>query len=257
MTDSPDADLLNIFWVEVKEYLEALNNGLLQVEMLSEEDESARKNVLREMNRVAHSMKGAARAVGINLIETIAHYMEEIFGAAQDSKLMIEPDVADVLYDGIDLIQQVVAGEENDSETVAAVLANMERIIATIGGEAPTITPPTPSGSDASEVIEAPAVESASESQSPTVIVRPVEETIRVTVSKLDRLMAEASELLVSRMHSEDHARHIRQLRQQLNRWGREWRTVRAAYIRLARRMQDSPDDLASDLSSLFKFLEV
>ncbi len=259
MTDSSDADLLNIFWIEVKEYLEALNNGLLQVEMLPEEDKSARQNVLREMNRVAHSMKGAARAVGINLIETLAHYMEEIFGAAQNDKLTIEPDVADVLYDGVDLIQQVVAGEENDSETVAAVLANMERIIATIGGEASPTAPPSsppPLDNDTSEGAATPPVEPTSESQSPAIIIRPVEETIRVTVSKLDRLMAEASELLIARMHSEDHARHIRQLRQQLSRWGKEWRTVRAAYIRLARRMQDSADDLATDLSALFKFLE-
>ena len=118
MTDSSDADLLNIFWIEVNEYLQSLNMALLQVETVSPGDASL-EETLREMNRVAHSMKGAARAVGISVIETVSHYMEEVFEAALNKTLELTPEVADSLYDGLDLIQNVVNGEENKSETVA------------------------------------------------------------------------------------------------------------------------------------------
>lgn len=292
MSDSSDADLLSIFWVEVNEYLESLNKALLQVEMAEGE---AQHNLLREMNRVAHSMKGAARAVGISIIETISHYMEEVFGVALDNRLELTPDVADTIYDGLDLIQNVVDGEENKPDTVSEVLANLERIVAQAAA-APKAKPATieteaddsaidatqemksdlrHSSQEVAAVPDEPALEPEPDETPPakpvssdkphfeptdtmsTLTMRPIEETVRVTVSKLDRLMAEASELLVTKMHGDEHHRQVVHLRRVLGRWQREWRGVRAAYIRLARRMQESRDPgLVSELTMLFKFLE-
>ena len=98
---SDDAELLNIFWIEVGEYLRTLNDTLLKVETGTASDLPA---LLREMNRLAHSMKGAARAVGIGVIETIAHYMEEIFNAALEDKMKLTPEVCDLLYDGLEFV---------------------------------------------------------------------------------------------------------------------------------------------------------
>jgi two-component system chemotaxis sensor kinase CheA len=89
-----------------------------------------------------------------------------------------------------------------------------------------------------------------------TMVVRPMEETVRVTVGKLDRLMAEVSEMFVARMHGEEQARAIRELRRMHTRWQREWRSVRTAYIRLVRRLQDSEQEMSSELPILFRFLE-
>ena len=101
MSDSTETDLLNIFRDEVSEYLDTMNTMLMQIETTASTDPEA----LRELNRVAHSMKGASRAVGLKVIETIGHYMEEVFDAALHQKLMLSPDVCDLLYDGLDLIQ--------------------------------------------------------------------------------------------------------------------------------------------------------
>src|SRR5690349_5383748 len=83
MTDPQDNDLLRIFWVEVGDYIQMLNSLLLQTETASQ----ANPEAIREMYRYAHSMKGAARAVGIGVIETLSHYMEDIFGAALKNHL--------------------------------------------------------------------------------------------------------------------------------------------------------------------------
>ena len=89
MTDPLDTDLLHIFRDEVSEYLETLNTMLMQIETSSADAEA-----LRELNRVAHSMKGASRAVGLKVVETIAHYMEEVFDAAQKKKLELAKALA-------------------------------------------------------------------------------------------------------------------------------------------------------------------
>jgi len=83
-------DLLNIFWVEVREHLDTLNATMLQVEMLTEDEDEQFNALVRELNRVAHSMKGAARAVGISTIESISHYMEEIFGGALNHRIRLD-----------------------------------------------------------------------------------------------------------------------------------------------------------------------
>lgn len=119
-----DNDLLNIFWEEVSEYLGSLNEGLLQVEMVDGKEQHA---LLTEMNRYAHSMKGAARAVGMGFIERTAHFMEELFHAALEDKVTLTPEIADSVYDGLDLIQNVVDGVENNEEVVNEVLANLEK----------------------------------------------------------------------------------------------------------------------------------
>lgn len=280
-----DIDLLNIFWDEATEYLETLNNTLLQIEMISpENDPETYQATVKEMNRVAHSLKGAARAVGINVIETVSHYMEEVFGAAMESKLDLTPDVADTLYDGLDLIQTVADGLEVNETTLATVLEHMERIVAATS-DAAHAPPRTATSTNSHRVVEVasvpiestaleralpetekedtqelPVVEDAVPARpaqdTGTVVIRQAEESVRVTVSKLDRLMAEVTELFVARMHGEEQLRALDDLRGLMLRWQREWRSVRTAYIRLVRRLQDKHEELSSELPIIFRFLE-
>ena len=87
-----------------------------------------------------------------------------------------------------------------------------------------------------------------------TTLMRPVDDTVRVAVDKLDKLMAESSELLVTRLQSEDRRASINKLRRLYTRWAREWRAVRAAYVRLSRRLQH--EEVSDDLRILLEFLE-
>ncbi|MEO8611624.1 MAG: hybrid sensor histidine kinase/response regulator, partial [Chloroflexota bacterium] len=225
---------------------------------------------LREMNRFAHSMKGAAHAVGINVIETIAHYMEEIFDAAVNGRLKLTPDKCDLLYDGLDLIQNVVNGIENSTETLAAVLARLEQTVVSLSSakfdshEVPKIqaapTAPTPATILPPEVKYTPAnpaiMGTIEVNDTGTLQLRPVEEYIRVPIPKMDRLMGEVSELLITRMHSEERQRELQQLHRYNHRWQREWRAVRTAYIRLARHLQNHDDEMADELAAIFRFLD-
>lgn len=282
-----DNDLLSIFRAEVTEYLESLNNALLQIEMIAVDD-PAMHPMLIEMNRVAHSMKGAARAVGMTVIEQVSHDMEEVFSAALRNRIRLTPDTCDTLYDGLDLIEMMMEGEDLSEETLAEVLEKLSEVVARSTGtdsqlvavvpavvttldesgdhpEAePVKTEEAPPRQRFTPVVTQKTNEDTPERLTSTVPVieaqtlalRPVEETVRITVSKLDRLMAEATELLVARMHGEAWQHSIAELRHTHNKWQREWRGIRAAYIRLVRRIQDSPEEASPELLILIKFLE-
>ncbi len=265
MADSPDSDLLNIFRDEVGEYLTIMNATLLEIETAAMTTEH-----LRELNRVAHSMKGAARAVGLKVIETVGHYMEEVFEAALHDHLQMSPDVCDLLYDGLDLIQNIVDGGENSQETVASVLVHLEQVVvssvpqsngngrtstnehAPVAEEKPPETPPAPPVSQQIPAITAEIEAQANESN--TLVMRTAEDSVRVSVGKLDRLMAEVSELLVARMQHDERQQDVESLRRLHGKWRREWQAVRGAYIRLARRLQD--DEAGDDFRLIIKFLE-
>lgn len=278
MSDSLDADLLSIFRDEVDEYLETLNTMLMQIETAESLDVEA----VRELNRVAHSMKGASRAVGLKVIETIAHYMEEVFDSALKLKLELAPSVCDLLYDGLDLIQTVVDGAEVNEDALSIVLMELEQVVMqsaapetsedSDGSDAPQSNPeddlpvartpePAPdpprqaNGKKSTQEAEPPAAE-VDKRDTANVQLRPGEESIRVPVGKLDRLMGETSELLVARMQAEERMRDVQGLRNLHGKWRREWQGIRAAYIRLARRLQDEDDSLDDDMLAIFKFLE-
>lgn len=260
-TTEASEELVGIFWSEVTDHLARLNDGLLQVEMVAEDE---KPDLLREMNRLAHSMKGAARAVGMGMIETVSHYLEEVLGAALNDELVITPDVADALYDGLDLIENAVNGNPNNETVLANVLMNLERLVA--GGDAaPAVDAPLagddpvpPSHKTPTVPIPPALLTSTVETSTPTnatVMMRSPEETLRVAVSKLDQLMADSSELLVARMQAALRQKTVTKLRRDHAEWLREWRSVRAAYIRLVRRMQ-ADDEMASELQTVFRFLE-
>ncbi|MGJ3240558.1 MAG: response regulator [Anaerolineae bacterium] len=261
--DTISDELLSIFWEEVDDHLSTLNNGLLKVEMTHGEE---REQLLREMNRVAHSMKGAGRAVGYNTVEIISHHIEDILDLALHHNLEITPHVADMLYDGLDLIKEAVSGNPLSDEIIEAVLMQMLRIIQAADKQMPDfILPDTLQEMQAvlpdDDLAEMPSARALMTStiESPgasTMLLRPAEDSIRVSVNKLDQMMADTSELLTARLQGDNRHRMLSQLRHDVIRWQREWRSARASYIRLARRLQEQPDVMSAELNALFHFLE-
>ncbi|HRF99025.1 MAG TPA: Hpt domain-containing protein, partial [Aggregatilineales bacterium] len=139
-----EIQLLQIFWEEAREHLQTLNDALLQVEMTSPADKDKIHALVKEMNRVAHSLKGAARAVGISRIETIGHYMEEVFAEALHGALILSPEVCDVLYDGLDVVQGIADEQEPDEESLANTLTRLEQLVAQSLPNAPISIPTAP-----------------------------------------------------------------------------------------------------------------
>ena len=118
-----DKELRDLFKVECSEHLQVLENGLLRLEK-----EPGDKATLEEVFREAHSLKGAARMVGVTDVETIGHKFEDILGSAKSGKTVLTSDVIDRLYKGLDsirkLVNEAVTGEQagmNVSEVLSQI----------------------------------------------------------------------------------------------------------------------------------------
>jgi two-component system sensor histidine kinase and response regulator WspE len=124
MSDAASFSMMDLFREEVRTHAASLNAGLLELE--GDPDNSQR---VEPLMRAAHSIKGAARIVGIEPAVRLAHALEDAMVAAQHGR--IRPGAPD-----IDLCLRaadVLAGLAEVTEAgVASWAANMEATIADI-----------------------------------------------------------------------------------------------------------------------------
>ncbi|MCX7683153.1 MAG: hybrid sensor histidine kinase/response regulator [Anaerolineae bacterium] len=216
--------LINSFRAELNEHVQTINNGLLALEQGVAGEE--RKTVLENVFRAAHSLKGAARAMGVTMIEQLAHALESVLEGMQKSAF--EPDAAlfTACYRAVDAILTVQvsyeAGETTPPLQALQALSDLQqahsRAISVVKAEQPETVAPK------SEPEVVPAV-------SPLT----TDETIRVSVGKLDALMAHLSELLVAKIRVEQRLSQLVRLQELVSVWQKEWLAVRSAYNRLLR----------------------
>ncbi|MEL6764375.1 MAG: ATP-binding protein, partial [Cyanobacteria bacterium J06607_6] len=206
--DSPDLSnfsLLDIFCLEVETQMALLNDNLLAIERQPQADDATTAKRLEALMRGAHSIKGAARIVGLDLAVGVAHTMEDCFVAAQKGELSITPAAVDVLLNGVDWfaqLQQLSADELApwlDSQTDEIV--QLQTDIAALLTEAPAAaipasSSPTPAAlSSPLAVVPASAPTAAALTSPPETIAG--DRTVRVSVDNLNQLMALAGEAVV------------------------------------------------------------
>jgi len=101
------AQVLAAFRAEQAEHRQAAGEILLELER--DPTHSQRKELLDQLFREAHSLKGGARAAGLLDVEQLAHCIEDVFAAARDGQLELSPSVCDPIYAGLDAVGVLMA----------------------------------------------------------------------------------------------------------------------------------------------------
>ena len=83
-----DFSLFELFRMEAEEQVRVLQNGLLELE-----SGGATAATLEALMRAAHSLKGAARIVGLDAIVNLTHAVEDRFVAAQQGRMLDAPEI--------------------------------------------------------------------------------------------------------------------------------------------------------------------
>lgn len=109
MSFEPNAMMMELFRAEVENHSESLTNCLMALER-----DPSDASVLESIMRSAHSLKGAARIVGVNIAVDVAHIMEDCLVAAQRGELSIKPSDVDVLLTGVDLLVRISEATKTD-----------------------------------------------------------------------------------------------------------------------------------------------
>ncbi|MDG3004885.1 hybrid sensor histidine kinase/response regulator [Paludisphaera mucosa] len=206
--------MMDLFRMEAEERLAVLSQGLVGLE--SDSSSAA----IEPLMRAAHSIKGAARVVGLDAAVRVAHSMEDVLVAAQKGKLALPAGSIDVLLRGVDFLAAVAGVTEpeleawqsaraDEVEALCETLAAIESGAAT-PASAPVPAAPVPAAAPAPVVLSspepAPVEEVAGPAPEPARPAKPAaaaasgeaaDRVVRVTAESLSRLMGLAGESLV------------------------------------------------------------
>ncbi|MFL1500873.1 hybrid sensor histidine kinase/response regulator [Pseudomonas sp. S191] len=189
-----DASLLELFSLEADAQTQVLSAGLLALER-----NPTQADQLEACMRAAHSLKGAARIVGVDAGVSVAHVMEDCLVTAQEGRLYLQPEHIDALLQGTDLLMRIATpGNDVGPANIEAYVALMERLLdpsATVAS--PALPPPA----------AAPMVEALPPEPEPPVTSEPPrqnkhmteggERVLRVTAERLNSLLDLSSKSLV------------------------------------------------------------
>jgi two-component system, chemotaxis family, sensor histidine kinase and response regulator WspE len=114
--DLGNLSLVDLFREEAHTQTRVLSDGLLALEHAPTDAPA-----LEACMRAAHSLKGAARIVGLQDGVDIAHLMEERFVAVQRGELTLSGSHIDELLRGVDLLLRVGEANSTDSITRAEI----------------------------------------------------------------------------------------------------------------------------------------
>lgn len=103
------SEILKIFNDESDEITQRLTTTLIQIE----KEPDNKDELLNILFRDAHSLKGAARMIGFNCIQKLAHLIEDILGLAKDNQLVINSEISDLLLKTIDYCKYLISNSVN------------------------------------------------------------------------------------------------------------------------------------------------
>lgn len=121
---------LDMFVEESKENLQLLNVSLLELEK-----DINNKEVLNEIFRVAHTLKGMTGTMGYTKMQHLTHTMEDVLDAFRNDRLVINSNIVDVLFHCLDALESyvnnVAATSQEGHETYSNIISDLKEILGT------------------------------------------------------------------------------------------------------------------------------
>ncbi len=99
--------MLELFRLEAESQTAILSAGILAVEETQRSPET-----IEAMMRAAHSLKGAARIVGLEPAVQVAHVLEDCFVLAGKGEFVVGPEHVDVLLAGVDFLSSIAKADD-------------------------------------------------------------------------------------------------------------------------------------------------
>ncbi len=253
------------FQEEASEYLQRLNEGVITLEGSPDDRE-----LVEQMLRDAHTLKGSSRMVGLIEISDIAHRLEDIMVKVRDGSLVYTPEMSDFFFEALDAIVYLTdnAGTELPEEvdlsglvarlTTLAETGDPKAAAAAAAGDGASATEagsPAGASARAAEAAHAPAVAETpavrKHAQREDKLESREQTTIRVRAAQLDMLLNLTSEVVISQIKAEQRAQDFRSLQADLGELRQLWMRIRAALGAAIDEGADGTEGLLEDVDAL------
>ncbi len=145
-------EILNDFLTETNEMIEVLDQRFVTLET-----DPSNTDLLNEIFRAMHSMKGSAGFLGFNRLVDVAHRAENVLNKLRQGEMAVSPAVITVILEAVDTVKMLMAAiKMNGSDAdvpVAGIAEKLDDILA--GKTQEPGAPPAPDSSPPSPVVVA------------------------------------------------------------------------------------------------------
>ncbi len=234
------------FQEEATEYLQRLNEGVITLEA-----EPANRELIDQMLRDAHTLKGSSRMVGLIEISDVAHRLEDLMVKVRDGDMRYVPEMSDVFFEALDTIVFLSDNAGTDVSGETDIPALLERLAVVAGNGAPDDaiedTSDTPTDEAAQPAAKPSTIkgqkssEKGAKKSSPKKAVHDeetlqtrVQHTVRVRTEQVDRLLNLVSEVVIAQIKDEQRSRDLRSLQGLMNETNQLWSRVRTTAVNLS-----------------------
>src|SRR5215470_16165128 len=97
-------DLLSEFLTETSE-----NLSVLDVELVRLEQNPDNPELLKNIFRLVHTIKGTCGFLGLPRLEAVAHASENVLGRIRDGELVVTPGIVSLILQSLDTIKGILA----------------------------------------------------------------------------------------------------------------------------------------------------
>ena len=137
---------LEIFIDETKEHLQNLSDQLMVLEQ-----EPENMDVINEIFRAAHSLKGMAGTMGFKRMQRLTHDLENVFQEIRSENMKVESELIDVLFRALDALEaylnEIMETANEGTEENEEIVNTLNAIAAkATGKEAPEQAAKAPEG---------------------------------------------------------------------------------------------------------------
>ena len=149
-------EILSDFLAESSEMLEALDQHFVKLET-----EPTNADLLNEIFRAMHSMKGSAGFLGFTHLVEVAHQGESLLNKLRQGEMSVSPFIIDIILESVDIVKLLHAdiretGEDSHVETALIVnklTLTMDSVddLKDLSPAAPVVASPVPVALEPSE----------------------------------------------------------------------------------------------------------
>ena len=122
------SDVHDEFLAEAQEIIETLSRDLLLLDQ-AQKDGSVAPDLINEVFRGVHTLKGIAGMFGFQTLSAMAHTLEDLLDDLRLGRVDLSQEVLDVLFEGVEGFQRLLAeGAEEEGVDVRDFAQSIERV---------------------------------------------------------------------------------------------------------------------------------
>jgi two-component system chemotaxis sensor kinase CheA len=277
-------ELKETFTNDAIEYLNEISEGLIALE--KSEDAEKANEVLSKIYRIAHSLKGGAASLRFQDFANVCQEIESIFSLLKEKHRAYDAELFDVLHASVNLLNEYVkAIAENaafpQQAEIAELLSQLKQQQRQLQQQPKpakqldarpveekqnsiAVEKPSPSKTKSEsngEVAAKPEVKIAP-NPVPSGSGKNLGHSIRIPTHRLDQLMYQSEEMLVSKLSLARLKEHLSDSLQDIEQWRKEWRKIKPEAHFLNRYLQKSLDkplqkSVYGKLDKILHFLQI